>query len=290
MMIDMSMVLSFLRKVNKKLIAVFLLVVNFVFAVYDSYAQKVDGDQQIGIALDAHSGAATGEGVTTGITYLGGLKQKIDGLLVTKQKMERWKNVYDSYKHMMQYIEVVSENIRLYEEVERMTKNAKEIIVLYTKYNVNYLQRLSEVKGVREGLREVTNQGYIYSLYDLDKYLTPAHIDYYNKGMENCLEHAQNCFSHMTTVLELSSVIGQLKSDEIKSANSDEKKKKIRMVDGERLNEVFFMDRELELCLCEMYNIIYQMNSVTMLRKRQAESYTDWKNVFDYSKYNYTWR
>lgn len=285
-MIDMNIIMPFGEKVKK--ILIILLLANFVFVVYAG--GEVDGDKQIGIAMDAHSGAATGEGVTTGITYLGGLKQKIDGLLVTKQKMERWKNVYDSYKHMMQYIEVVSENIQLYEEVERMTRNAKEIIVLYTKYNVNYLQRLSEVRGVREGLREVTNQGYIYSLYDLDKYLTPAHIDYYNKGMENCLEHAQNCFSHMTTVLELSSVIGQLKSGEIKSANSDEKKKKVRMVDGERLNEVFLMDRELELCLCEMYNIIYQMNNVTMLRKRQAESYTDWKNVFDYSKYHYTWK
>ena len=169
-----------------------------------------------------------------------------------------------------------------------MTSNVKEIITLYTKWNVNYLQKL---KGSdRNILREAVNFGYVNSLYDLDKYLTPEHIDYFIMRFECSLEHASNCFSHMQTVLELSTVEGQIKSGKISSADKEEKRKKVRMVDGERLNEVFYMDRELELCLLEMYRVIYQLNNVTAFRRSQTENYTDWKNVFDYSKYHYTWR
>ncbi len=292
-----------LLKIGKHIKISFLVVSALLFSVDCCFADGDDGETMVQDALGYHKDAATGEAVATGIQYISGLKQSIEGLLVTKEKMDKWKDLYDQYKHTMEYIEVVSENVRLYNEIESMTKKVKEILALYTKYHLSYIEKLKSTSNNLQGVvNNATNVGYINSLYDLDKYLNPEHIDWFGRRFEKCMDHAQQCFMHASNVMELSSAKNQLRQSaeinfekkndngEVIQSGKDGKKKAVRMMDSERLNEIFAMDRELDYCLYEMYNIIYQKMALARLRKHQIEESTHWGEVFDYTKYHYTWR
>lgn len=266
------------------LVIILLLIVNTANCQEAGGGSSDDPDGAVATAIDVQKGIIYGEGVEMVVSKGEELGAAIQDAKDTKEKIQETRKLYNYYKSCVDYVEMVSTNLRTRDEVKEIGENIARIISMYNDYGLNF-------KKMR-------------TLYDFDKYVNPATYERYLNDMNDIYVHAvRTCErlgsviggKYITDKIELTmensdfvkkgGTVSQMKfeTDESKSVRSNWK-----MHETERYTIMIQANMELRMCINSMYRLVEDICHTYGTNRRELDYKEVMQSMFDYENYNYT--
>lgn len=243
-----------------------------------------DPDAAVAVAFEAETGVVIGEDATRLVGKAANIVESVQSLSDTKKKVESQRKLYNYYKSCVDYVELVSTNLRTRDEIKDLAENMSRITSMYQAYGI-------DIKNMS-------------TLYDFDKYINPVTYDRFIREMNMIFLDATRCVERIASVIGGKFVTGSLEFtaqntdfvrnggtvEHIKFETDDSKtvKSSWKMHETERYTLLIQANLDLRRCIHDMYRLIEDLCR-TYGVQQQKQSYEQMmKSMFNYENYHYT--